>query len=97
MATIAPYIPESITVHLGSPDSNAENVTVSFSDYVKNVLSSEVYPTWEPAALRANALAIISFALNRIYTEYYRSEMQLKRPVLQQPGVFLRYHVLDGH
>ena len=73
MATIAPYIPESITVHLGSPDSNAENVTVSFSDYVKNVLSSEVYPTWEPAALRANALAIISFALNRIYTEYYRS------------------------
>ena len=73
MATIAPYIPESITVHLGSPDSNAENVTVSFSDYVKNVLSSEVYPTWEPAALRANALAIISFALNRVYTEYYRS------------------------
>ena len=73
LATIAPYIPESITVHLGSPDSNAENVTVSFSDYVKNVLSSEVYPTWEPAALRANALAIISFALNRIYTEYYRS------------------------
>ena len=73
MATIAPYIPESITVHLGSPDSNAENVTVSFSDYVKNVLSSEVYPTWAPAALRANALAIISFALNRIYTEYYRS------------------------
>ena len=73
MATIAPYIPESITVHLGSPNSSAENVTVSFSDYVKNVLSSEVYPTWEPAALRANALAIISFALNRIYTEYYRS------------------------
>ena len=73
MATIAPYIPESITVHLGSPDSNAENVTVSFSDYVKNVLSSEVYPTWEPAALRANALAVISFALNRVYTEYYRS------------------------
>ena len=44
-----------------------------FSDYVKNVLSSEVYPTWEPAALRANALAVISFALNRVYTEYYRS------------------------
>ena len=73
MATIVPYIPKTITVHLGAPDAGAENVTVSFSDYVKNVLSSEVYPTWEPAALRANALAIISFALNRVYTEYYRS------------------------
>ena len=73
MAPIVPYIPETITVHLGAPDAGAENVTVSFSDYVKNVLSSEVYPTWEPAALRANALAIISFALNRVYTEYYRS------------------------
>lgn len=73
MAPIVPYIPETITVHLGAPDAGAENVTVSFSDYVKNVLSSEVYPTWEPAALRANALAVISFALNRVYTEYYRS------------------------
>lgn len=73
MPAITPYIPERITVHLGAPDTGAENVTVSFSDYVKNVLSSEVYPTWEPAALRANALAVISFALNRIYTEYYRS------------------------
>ena len=73
MAPIVPYIPETITVHLGAPDASAENVTVSFSDYVKNVLSSEVYPTWEPAALRANALAVISFALNRVYTEYYRS------------------------
>ena len=73
MAPIVPYIPETITVHLGAPDAGAENVTISFSDYVKNVLSSEVYPTWEPAALRANALAVISFALNRVYTEYYRS------------------------
>ena len=73
MAPIVPYIPETITVHLGAPDAGAENVTVSFSDYVKNVLSSEVYPTWEPAALQANALAVISFALNRVYTEYYRS------------------------
>lgn len=73
MPTILPYIPETITVHLGAPASSAQNVTVSFSDYVKNVLSSEVYPTWEPAALRANALAVISFALNRVYTEYYRS------------------------
>ncbi len=70
---IEPYIPETITVHLGPPNSNAENVTVSFSDYVKNVASSEIYPTWEPAAIRANVLAIISFALNRVYTEFYPS------------------------
>ncbi len=68
-----PFIPESITVHLGSPDSSAPNVTVPFSDYIKNVASSEVYPTWPEAALRANILAQITFALNRIYTEYYRS------------------------
>ena len=73
MATVIPYIPEQITVHLGPPGSNAENVTVSFSDYVKNVASSEIYPTWEESALRANILAIVSFALNRVYTEFYRS------------------------
>lgn len=73
MPTITPYIPERITVHLGSPSSDAENVTVSFSDYVKNVASSEIYPTWEESALRANILAITSFALNRVYTEFYRS------------------------
>ena len=70
---ITPYIPQSITVHMGPPGSNAENVTVSFPEYVKNVASSEIYPTWEPAALRANILAIISFALNRVYTEFYPS------------------------
>ena len=73
MPTVTPFIPEKITVHLGSPSSNAPNVTVSFSDYVKNVASSEIYPTWEESALRANILAIVSFALNRIYTEFYRS------------------------
>ena len=73
MPVVTPYIPERITVHLGAPSSWAANVTVPFADYVKNVLSSEVYPTWEPAALEANALAVISFALNRVYTEYYRS------------------------
>lgn len=71
--TIAPTIPESITVHLGPPDSNAANVTVSFMDYLKNVASSEIYPTWQPSALRANILAIASFALNRVFTEHYRS------------------------
>lgn len=70
---ILPFIPETITVHLGSPDSDAQNVTVPFADYIKNVASSEIYPTWPEASLRANILAQISFALNRIYTEYYRS------------------------
>ena len=69
-----PYIPDSITVHLGRPDDpNAGNVTVPFVDYIKNVASSEIYPTWPEAALRANILAQISFALNRVYTEWYRS------------------------
>ena len=68
-----PVIPEYITVHLGPPDSNARNVTVPFPDYIKNVASSEIYPTWEESALRANILAITSFALNRVYTEFYRS------------------------
>ena len=68
-----PYIPESITVHLGAPDQPAQNVTVPFIDYIKNVASSEIFPTWPESALRANILAQISFALNRVYTEYYRS------------------------
>ena len=73
MPTVIPFVPESITVHLGSPGAQAANVTVPFSDYVKNVASSEIYPTWEESALRANILAIVSFALNRVYTEFYRS------------------------
>ena len=73
MATVIPYIPQRITVHLGAPNSDAENVTVSFPDYVKNVASSEIYPTWDEDALRANIYAIVSFALNRVYTEWYRS------------------------
>ena len=70
---VLPFIPQRIAVHLGSPSSNAANVTVTFSDYVKNVASSEIYPTWDEDALRANILAITSFALNRVYTEFYRS------------------------
>ena len=73
MPTVIPFIPQRITVHLGAPSSNAANVTVSFVDYVKNVASSEIYPTWDESALRANILAITSFALNRVYTEFYRS------------------------
>lgn len=68
-----PYIPETITVHLGRPDEPAENVTVPFLEYIQNVASSELYPTWPENALRANIYAQVSFALNRIYTEWYRS------------------------
>lgn len=73
MPTVIPYIPQQITVHLGPPNASAANVTIDFPDYVKNVASSEIYPTWEESALRANILAITSFALNRVYTEFYRS------------------------
>ncbi len=66
-------IPNPITVHLGSPGASASNVQVSFSDYVKNAASSEIYPTWPESSLRANIYAIITFALNRVYTEWYRS------------------------
>lgn len=69
-----PYIPETITVHLGPPGSDAQNVTLSFPDYIKNVASSEIYPTWPENAIRANIYAQISFALNRVYTEWYRSQ-----------------------
>ncbi len=67
-------IPNPITVHMGTPASTAQNIQVSFPDYVKNVASSEIYPTWPEAALRANIYAIITFALNRVYTEWYRSK-----------------------
>ena len=73
MLTGTPFIPETITVHLGTPDSDAPDVTVGFASYIKNVASSEIYPTWPENALRANIYAIVSFALNRIYTEWYRS------------------------
>ncbi len=70
----APVIPQDITVHLGTPTSNAQNVTVPFADYIKNVASGEIYPTWPENALRANIYAIITYALNRIYTEWYPSQ-----------------------
>lgn len=73
MPTVTPFVPQRITVHLGAPNTPAENVTVEFPDYIKNVASSEIYPTWDESALRANILAIVSFALNRVYTEFYRS------------------------
>ncbi len=69
-----PIIPEYITVHLGRPSREAQNVTLPFPEYIKNVASSEIYPTWPESAIRANIYAQISFALNRIYTEFYRSQ-----------------------
>ena len=69
-----PFIPETITVHLGLPNAYAENVTVSFPDYIKNVASSEIYPTWPEEAIRANIYAQITYALNRVYNEFYRSQ-----------------------
>lgn len=67
-------VPDYITVHLGPPGSNAQNITVPFTDYIKNVASSEIYPTWPESAIRANIIAQISIALNRIYNEYYLSQ-----------------------
>lgn len=74
MVLTAPYVPETLVVHLGYPSAAARNVRVSFWDYIKNVASSEIYPTWPEASLRANILAQISFTMNRIYTEWYRSQ-----------------------
>lgn len=68
-------VPEYIVVHDGSPrDSTARNYYVKYKDYIKNVASSEIYATWPKAAIRANVLAIMSFTLNRVYTEWYRNK-----------------------
>ena len=68
-------VPEYIVVHDGSPrDSTAQNYYVKYRDYIKNVASSEIYATWTPEAIRANVLAIMSFTLNRVYTEWYRNQ-----------------------
>lgn len=68
-------IPEYVIVHDGAPsDSTAANYYVRYKDYIKNVASSEIYATWPDATIRANVLAIMSFTLNRIYTEFYRGK-----------------------
>ena len=74
MASRYPIVPNTITVHLGKPDENSRNITVPFTEYISNVASSELYPTWPKNALEANIYAIISFALNRVYNEWYRSK-----------------------
>lgn len=68
-------IPEYVVVHDGSPgDNTARNYYVRYRDYIKNVASSEIYATWPEATIRANVLAIMSFTLNRVYTEWYRGK-----------------------
>ena len=68
-------IPEFVVVHDGSPrDSTARNYYVRYRDYIKNVASSEIYATWPDSTIRANVLAIMSFTLNRVYTEWYRNK-----------------------
>ena len=74
MAIRYPVVPNNITVHLGEPDSYARDITIPFTDYISNVASSEIYPTWPKEAIIANIYTIISFAMNRIYNEWYRSK-----------------------
>jgi hypothetical protein len=81
-------IPQFISVHLGRPGTNARIVRVPFIDYIKNVASSEIYPTWHVNALYANIHAQISFALNRIFTNAHRKGNQEKR---RKYGVCWRY------
>lgn len=70
-----PVVPEFITVHAGSPNNDsAPNYTVLYKDYIKNVASCEIYSTWSDSTIRANVYAIISFTLNRIYTEWYKGK-----------------------
>lgn len=66
MPDTVPFIPEYITVHLGTPDSRAQNVTVTFDYYLANVASGEIYPTWPESALRANIYAQASLSLIHI-------------------------------
>ena len=96
-------IPETITVHLGAPSANAQNVTVPFADYIKNVASSEIYPTWPEQAIRANIYAQVSYVLNRVFTEWYRAQgydfrhhqLHPLRPVLCAGAGYFREHL--GH
>ncbi len=69
-----PVIPAYIVVHTGSPSAAASNYWIPFKDYIKNVASCEIYSTWPKETIKANVLAIISFVLNRVYTEWYRAK-----------------------
>lgn len=74
MAIRYPIVPNNIVIHLGEPNQAVSNITVPFTEYISNVAASELYPTWPTNALIANIYTIISFAMNRIYNEWYRSK-----------------------
>lgn len=74
MAVKSPIVPTEIVVHIGSPSEAGKNIKIPFSEYIKNVASNEIYPSWPTDAIKANILAQISFALNRIYNEWYPSQ-----------------------
>lgn len=74
MAVKTPTVPTEITVHIGSPEEAGKTITVPFPEYIKNVASNEIYPSWPLDAIKANILAQISFALNRVYNEWYPSQ-----------------------
>ncbi len=69
-----PVIPEFVVVHNGKPIENSKNLWIPFKDYIKNVACSEIYSTWPEETIKANVLAILSFTLNRVYTEWYRNK-----------------------
>ncbi len=70
-----PVVPEFIVVHDGLPeDSSAPNYWIPFKEYIKNIASSEIYSTWPEQTIYANVIAIISFTLNRVFTEWYRNK-----------------------
>ena len=71
----SPIVPEYVIVHDGVPNNvNAPNFRLPYRDYIKNVASSEIFPTWPRSTIEANVLAIVSFTLNRVYTEWYRNQ-----------------------
>ena len=82
-------MPEYIVVHDGSPrDTTAQNYYVKYRDYIKNVASSEIYATWPEASIRANVLAIMSFTLNRVYTEWSRDQYRfMVSPSASPPAI----------
>ena len=97
-------IPEYVVVHDGAPgDSTAANYYVRYRDYIKNVASSEIYATWPDAAIRANVLAIMSFTLNRVYTEWYRvatmrATLKIRsRSFTEEPPNFCTINAISCH
>ena len=74
MAIKYPVVPNEITIHLGAPNEASKDITIPFTDYISNVASSEIYPTWPKEAIIANIYTVISFTMNRIYNEWYRSK-----------------------